>query len=82
MSAFLVARTIPGLDAEQMRAMQRALLVASRGSGVRYTGSAWLPAEQRCLCLYDAAGRDDVRRVNDMAQVPFAWMAEAIEMPA
>ena len=32
----------------------------------------YAPEEQRCLCLFEAAGPDLVRSVNDIAQFPLA----------
>jgi hypothetical protein len=32
----------------------------------------YAPDEQRCLCLFEAAGPDLVRSVNDIAQFPLA----------
>jgi len=32
----------------------------------------YAPGEQRCLCLFEAAGPELVRNVNDMAQFPLA----------
>ncbi len=82
MAHFLVERTIAGLEREQVTAMQRALLLAARGTGVRYARTTWLPGEGRCLCLFESADSDDVRRVNDVAQVPWARIVAAVDLPA
>ena len=36
------------------------------------SSSGKAPDEQRCLCLFEAAGPDLVRNVNDIAQFPLA----------
>jgi len=45
---------------------------ARRGSRIRYVQRIYVPQEQRCLCLFEAAGPDLVRNVNDIAQFPLA----------
>jgi hypothetical protein len=82
MAHFLVERTIAGLEREQVTAMQRALLLAARGTGVRYARTTWLPGEGRCLCLFESAAGDDVRRVNDVGQVPWGRIVAAVDLPA
>ncbi len=82
MAAFLVERTIAGLEREQLGALQRALLLAAGAAGVRYARTTWLPAEGRCLCLFEAQSLDEVRRVNDTAQVPWARIVAAVDLQA
>jgi hypothetical protein len=82
MGGYLVERRIPELDRAQVAAMQRSLLLASRGAGVRYLRTTWLPAEERCLCFFEALAAQDVQRVNDTAQVPFTWIRPAIDLRA
>ncbi|CAA9462843.1 MAG: hypothetical protein AVDCRST_MAG38-321 [uncultured Solirubrobacteraceae bacterium] len=82
MGAFLVERRIEGLDRLQVAAVQRCLLLSSRGTEVRYLRTTWLPAERRCLCLFEAPGPESVRQVNDTAQVPFTWILPAIDLDA
>jgi hypothetical protein len=43
-----------------------------RGSRIRYVQCIVVPEESRCLCLFEAAGADLVRNVNDVAQFPLA----------
>jgi len=43
-----------------------------RGSRIRYVQRILVPEESRCLCLFEAAGADLVRNVNDIAQFPLA----------
>jgi hypothetical protein len=41
-----------------------------RGSRIRYVQRILVPEESRCLCLFEAAGAELVRDVNDIAQFP------------
>ena len=43
-----------------------------RGRQIRYVQRIYAPEEKRCLCLFEAAGPDLVRSVNDVAQFPLA----------
>ena len=74
---FLVEHDLRGLSAWQLATVHRALGEAvrrenQRGGRIRYVQRIYAPEEQRCLCLFEAAGPDLVRSVNDIAQVPLA----------
>jgi hypothetical protein len=45
---------------------------ARRGGQIRYVQRIDALDEHRCLCLFEAAGPEVVRRVNDIAQFPLA----------
>jgi Protein of unknown function (DUF4242) len=86
-AVFVVDRTLPGMSLEHLAAAHRALAESSRrlSSGddhVRYLRSTFAPARARCLCVFEATSGDLVRRVNDVAQVPFVSIDEAIEFQA
>jgi len=74
---FLVELDLRGLTSWQLASVHRALGEAvrrenQRGGEIRYVQRIYAPAEQRCLCLFEAAGPDLVRSVNDIAQFPLA----------
>ena len=74
---FLVEHDLRGLSAGQLATVHRALGEAvrrenQRGGRIRYVQRIYAPDEQRCLCLFEAAGPDLVRSVNDIAQFPLA----------
>ena len=74
---FLVEHDLRGLTSWQLASVHRALGEAvrrenRRGRQIRYVQRIYEPAEQRCLCLFEAAGPDLVRSVNDIAQFPLA----------
>jgi hypothetical protein len=87
---FLVFRNLPGVTRDQYAAAQQALIHATGGSAargavastgeVRYLGGFFLPGAGRVICVFDAESAADVRAVNERAGVPFAEMAEAIEL--
>ena len=81
---FIVQRTLPGLRPEHLAAVHRALPESSRrlsvgGERVRYLRSTFAPARAVAFCLFHATSEDLVRRVNDVAQVPFDRIDEALE---
>ena len=74
---YLVEHDLRGLSPPQLAGVHRALgeavrRAARRGSRIRYVQRIYVPQEQRCLCLFEAAGPDLVRNVNDIAQFPLA----------
>ena len=74
---YLVEHDLRGLSSSQLAGVHRALdeavrREARRGGQIRYVQRIYAPQEQRCLCLFDAAGPDLVRHVNDIAQFPLA----------
>jgi hypothetical protein len=82
-SIFIVERKLNGLNAEQLAALHRALAESSRRlsvgeDSVRYLRSMYAPERALCLCVFQATSGDLVKRVNDVAQVPFESIDEAI----
>jgi len=74
---YLVEHDLRGLSPPQLASVHRALgeavrREARRGSRIRYVQRIYAPQEQRCLCLFEAAGPGLVRNVNDIAQFPLA----------
>jgi hypothetical protein len=74
-AVFLVVCRMPGLTDADLRAVERALVEASRrvsgeGTPVRYLRSWYAAAEQRWLGLFVSASPETVSRVFGIAQVP------------
>jgi hypothetical protein len=78
MSTYLVERYLPGRD--------RAWLVEALAhlprddADVSYLGSLYVPSDESCFCRFSAPDADSVRRVNELAGVPFARIVAAIEL--
>lgn len=84
MAMFIVERVVPGMTTELLAEAQRRLQQAARrmsadGEEVHYMRSTFIPEHDRCLDLFEAASVVGVRRVNDIAQVPFRWIGQAAE---
>lgn len=81
---FVVERRLPGVDPDHLAAVHRALAesarrLSGRGDVVRYLRCTFIPHAARCLCMFEANSEDLVRRVNEVAQVPFDRIEEAID---
>jgi Nickel responsive protein SCO4226-like len=78
MTTYLVERYLPGRDRAWLEeALGR--LPAER-HGVAYLGSLFIPEDESCLCRFEASDAEDVRLVNELAQVPFARITAATEL--
>ncbi len=82
MTTFLVERRLPGLTREHLALVQRSLHAVASTGGATYARSFWIPAQDRCLCVFEAASLELVTRVNDTAQVPFVAVTEALQLLA
>lgn len=72
---FMVEHDLRNLSLHQQSSAHQSLeeavsRVARRGSRIRYVQRVLIPEESRCLCLFEAAGAELVRSVNDIAQFP------------
>lgn len=84
MQTFVVDRTVPGLTNQGLVEAQRLLREAARrvsetGQRVRYLRCTLIPDQDRCLCVFEAESLETVRRVNEIAQVPFGRIGRATE---
>jgi hypothetical protein len=81
---FVVDRTLPGMTEAVLAELQRLLheatrRMSSRGVAVRYLRCIYMPEDDRCICLFEADDPAAVRRVNEVAQIPFRRISSAIE---
>ena len=84
LAMFVADRTLPGMTEELLAEVQRLLhqatsRVSSTGRMVRYLQCLYFPDEDRCICVFEADDLATVRRVNEIAQVPFRRICPAIE---
>jgi hypothetical protein len=77
-STYLVERYLPGRD--------RAWLEEALGrlprddADVSYLGSLYVPSDESCFCRFSAPAEENVRRVNELARVPFARIVAVVEL--
>ncbi len=85
MPLYLADCNLPGITLEQLAAVQKAALETSlrftaQGKPVRYIRSTFVPGESRCMCLFEAANAKLVQEVNEVAQIPFTRIVEALDL--
>jgi hypothetical protein len=82
MPTYLVERNLPGFTADQLPAAASAAKRASAeltedGMPVRYLRSAFVPGEEKCMCLFEAASPEQVQQANERAGLPFVRIVDA-----
>ncbi len=85
MPVYMVDRNLPGVTSEQLAAAQKAAIetcqqFAAKGTPVRYLRTTFVPGEARCMCLFEAASADIVRRVNEAAKIPYTGVVDALDL--
>jgi len=85
MTVYLVDRNLPGITMEQLGAAQKAAIetsqrFSSEGKQVRYIRSTFVPGEAHCMCLFEASDPEVVKEVNEVAQIPFTRISEALDL--
>lgn len=86
MAVYLIDSVIPGLTSDQLTTAQQALIetcqrFTARGEYVRYLRGIYMPAESRCLFLFEAPNAKTVEEVNEVAKFPYTRVVEAIDLP-
>jgi Protein of unknown function (DUF4242) len=85
MAVYMVERHLPGIKMDQLAAAQKAAIATSEnmtreGKNVRYIRSTFVPADARCMCLFEASNATDVEEVNRKANIPFTTITEALDL--
>ena len=75
MTVYMVERSLPGITMEQLGAAQKAAIDTSakfteEGTPVRYIRTTFVPGSSACMCLFEGNSANDVRAVNDEANIP------------
>ena len=85
MPVYMVERSLPGVEMDQLAAAQKAAIATSDqftadGKPVRYIRTTFVPGEARCMCLFEAGNPEVVKEVNETAQIPFTRIIEALDL--
>jgi hypothetical protein len=85
MQVYMVERSLKGiamadLGAAQQRAIQTSKQFTGDGKPVEYIRTTFVPEEGRCMCLFAANSADDVKAVNEKAQIPFDRIVPAMDL--
>jgi hypothetical protein len=82
MARYMVERHLPGFTNEQLPAAAGAAKSATaqmteQGTPVRYLRSTFIPAEEKCFCLFEGTSAESVKEANDRAGLPYERIVEA-----
>lgn len=82
MKLYLVERYVAGPPEERLDGIASRLRaatgsLAAEGCEVRYLQSILLKGEESCLCLFEAASEDEVRKVNELAGLTYLRIVAA-----
>ena len=85
MPVYMVERSLPGIQMDQLAAAQKAAIETSerftaQGKDVRYIRTTCVPGEAHCMCLFEAPNAELVKEVNEVAQIPFTRVVEALDL--
>ena len=80
MGVFVVERNLKGITMEALAGAQAAAIAKSEGGPVTYLRSTFVPDDGRCFCLFEGPSADDVRKVNDDAQLPYSAVTPALDL--
>ncbi len=85
MAVYMVERDLKGitmadLAAAQKRAIATGKELSAKGKDVRYIRSTFVPGEARCMCLFEAPNPEHVKELNQLAQIPFSRIVEALDL--
>jgi hypothetical protein len=78
---FVVERYLPALTPDGVKAQaQREADVLSSRSGVRHLRTTYLCADELCFSLFEAPSIDVLRRANELSDMPYERITEAIDV--
>ena len=85
MPVYMVERELPGITMDQLAAAQKAAIetgdrMTSEGRNVKYIRTAYVPGEERAMCMFQADNADLVKEANETAQIPFTRIVEAMDL--
>ena len=85
MAVYMVDRDLPGITLEQLAGAQKSAIETCQqftadGKPVRYIRSTFVPADSHCMCLFEAADPDLVKKVNEEAKIPYTKISEALDL--
>ena len=85
MPVYMVDRDLKGITLDQLAAAQKRAIdtgkqLTAKGKDVRYIRSTFVPGEARCMCLFEAPNPQNVKELNEVAQIPFSRIVEAMDL--
>jgi len=81
----MVERSLPGIPMDQLAAAQQRAIktsaeMSASGKPVRYIRSTYVPESGQCMCLFEAEDAQQVKTLNEKAQIPFDRVVPALDL--
>lgn len=82
MPRYMVERHLPGITQDQLlaaagRAKETTARMTEEGTPVRYLRSTFVPADEKCYCLFEGSSKEAVDAAQARADIPFERIEEA-----
>jgi muconolactone delta-isomerase len=83
----MVERHLPDFPADQLpgaaaAAKEKSAELTGEGQEVRYVRSTFVPAGEKCYCLFEASSKEAVEEVQQRAGLPYERVHEAAFLTA
>jgi hypothetical protein len=81
----MVERSLPGIPMDQLAAAQQRAIntseeMSASGKPVRYIRSTYVPETGQCMCLFEADDAQQVKALNEKANIPFQRVVPAMDL--
>jgi hypothetical protein len=78
----MVERHLPGFTQEQLpgaagAAKSATAQMTDEGTPIRYLRSTFVPAEEKCFCLFEGPSEEAIKQANERAGLPYERIVEA-----
>ena len=85
MQVYMVERSLKGIPMSDLASAQgRAICTAEQmtkaGTPVRYIRSTFVPDTGRCMCLFGAGNAEQVKELNQKANIPFDSVVPVLDL--
>ena len=78
LGTIIFAETLKRIENRQVEFV--GIELCRKGTPMRYIRSTFAPADGRCMCLFEAANAEDVKRLNEEAKLPYSRIVEALDL--
>ena len=85
MQVYLVERSLKGIAMDQLAAAQQSAIqtaqqMSQEGTPIRYIRSTFVPETGECNCLFAAEDAQEVKTLNQRANIPFEKVVAALDL--